>query len=63
MLHAPRPAAAAQPRIAYRQRKRHLADDGAGLAHAGLFDPDGLIGDVAQPLLVQKRKTTRLLTA
>jgi hypothetical protein len=36
--------------------RTYLADDGVGLAHAGLSDPDGLIGEVAQPLLVQKRK-------
>jgi hypothetical protein len=35
--------------------RTYLADDGVGLAHADLFDPDGLIGEVAQPLLVQKR--------
>ncbi|MCW2672597.1 MAG: hypothetical protein JWP14_1186 [Frankiales bacterium] len=35
--------------------RTHLADDGVGLAHADLFDADGLIGEVAQPLLVQKR--------
>jgi hypothetical protein len=36
--------------------RTYLADDGVGLARADLFDPDGLIGEVAQPLLVQKRK-------
>jgi hypothetical protein len=35
--------------------RTHLTDDGIGLAHADLFDPDGFIGEVAQPLLVQKR--------
>jgi Thioesterase-like superfamily len=35
--------------------RTHLTDDGLGLAHADLFDPDGFIGEVAQPLLVQKR--------
>ena len=35
--------------------RTYLAGDGVGLARAGLFDPDGLIGEVAQPLLVQKR--------
>jgi hypothetical protein len=35
--------------------RTHLADDGVGLAHADLFDADGLVGEVAQPLLVQKR--------
>jgi hypothetical protein len=36
--------------------RTHLSDDGIGLAHADLSDPGGLIGEVAQPLLVQKRK-------
>jgi hypothetical protein len=35
--------------------RTYLADDGVGLARADLFDPDGLVGEVAQPLLVQKR--------
>jgi acyl-CoA thioesterase len=35
--------------------RTHSTDDGVGLAHADLFDADGLIGEVAQPLLVQKR--------
>jgi hypothetical protein len=35
--------------------RTYLAGDGLGLAHADLFDPDGLIGEAAQPLLVQKR--------
>jgi Thioesterase-like superfamily len=35
--------------------RTYLADDGVGLAHADLSDPDGLIGEVAQPLLVRKR--------
>ncbi len=35
--------------------RTHLTDDGLGLAHADLFDPDGFIGEVAQPLLVQQR--------
>jgi hypothetical protein len=35
--------------------RTHLADDGVGLAHADLFDADGLVGEVTQPLLVQKR--------
>jgi acyl-Coa thioesterase superfamily protein len=35
--------------------RTYLADDGVGLAHADLSDADGLIGEVAQPLLVQKR--------
>ncbi len=29
--------------------------DGLGLAHADLFDADGFIGEVAQPLLIQRR--------
>ena len=37
----------------------YLADDGVGLAHADLFDADGLIGEVAQPLLVHKRPPDR----
>jgi Thioesterase-like superfamily len=41
--------------------RTYLTDDGIGLAHADLFDPDGFVGDVAQPLLVQKRNR-RLLT-
>ncbi len=36
--------------------RTYLADDGIGLARADLSDPDGLIGEVAQPLLVRKRK-------
>ena len=36
--------------------RTYLADDGVGLARADLFDSDGLIGEVAQPLLVQERK-------
>ena len=36
--------------------RTYLTDDGVGLAHADLFDPDGFIGEVAQPLVVQKRK-------
>ena len=36
--------------------RTHLTDDGVGLAHADLFDTDGFIGEVAQPLLVQKRE-------
>jgi hypothetical protein len=34
--------------------RTYLAD-GVGLARADLFDPDGLVGEVAQPLLVQQR--------
>jgi Thioesterase-like superfamily len=36
--------------------RTYLTDDGIGLARADLSDPDGLVGEVAQPLLVQKRK-------
>jgi hypothetical protein len=36
--------------------RTYLADDGVGLARADLSDLDGLIGEVAQPLLVQKRE-------
>jgi hypothetical protein len=35
--------------------RTHLADDGVGLAHADMFDTIGLIGEAAQPLLVQRR--------
>jgi Thioesterase-like superfamily len=35
--------------------RTHLTEDGIGLAHADLFDANGFIGEVAQPLLVQKR--------
>jgi hypothetical protein len=35
--------------------RTYLSDDGVGLAHADLSDQGGLIGEVAQPLLVQKR--------
>ena len=36
--------------------RTHLTDDGVGLAHADLFDTNGFVGEVAQPLLVQKRE-------
>lgn len=36
--------------------RTHLADDGVGLARADLFDPRGFVGEVAQPLLVQRRQ-------
>jgi hypothetical protein len=36
--------------------RTHLTNDGVGLAHADLFDTDGFVGEVAQPLLVQRRK-------
>jgi hypothetical protein len=32
-----------------------LAGDGLGLAHGDLFDADGLVGEVAQPLLIMRR--------
>jgi hypothetical protein len=34
----------------------YLTDDGVGLAHADMFDTDGFVGEVAQPLLVQRRE-------
>jgi Thioesterase-like superfamily len=36
--------------------RTHLTDDGIGLAHADLSDTHGFIGEVAQPLLVQRRQ-------
>jgi hypothetical protein len=36
--------------------RTHLAVDGVGLAHADMFDADGFVGEVAQPLLVQERE-------
>jgi hypothetical protein len=36
--------------------RTRLTDDGVGLAHADLFDLQGVIGEVAQPLLVQRRE-------
>jgi hypothetical protein len=47
-----RPSAGEWVRLACRT---YLAD-GVGLAHADLFDPGGLIGEVARPLLVRKRE-------
>ena len=35
--------------------RTQLADDGVGLAHGDLSDRDGVIGEVAQPLLVRAR--------
>jgi acyl-CoA thioesterase superfamily protein/acyl-Coa thioesterase superfamily protein len=35
--------------------RTHLTDDGVGLAHADMFDVLGFVGEVAQPLLVQRR--------
>jgi acyl-CoA thioesterase len=43
----------------YLSCRTHLADDGIGLARADLFDARGFIGEVAQPLLVQKRENER----
>jgi hypothetical protein len=37
--------------------RTHLSIDGIGLAHADLFDETGFVGEVAQPLLVQKRES------
>jgi hypothetical protein len=37
--------------------RTHLTADGMGLAHADMFDTQGFIGEVAQPLLVQKRES------
>jgi acyl-CoA thioesterase len=36
--------------------RTRLSVDGVGLAHADMFDADGFVGEVAQPLLVQKRE-------
>ena len=36
--------------------RTHLTDDGVGLARADLFDLQGFVGEVAQPLLVQQRE-------
>src|SRR5580693_46572 len=38
--------------------RTYLTGDGVGLARADLSDPDGFIGEVAQPLLVQKPNQT-----
>ena len=35
--------------------RTHLASDGIGLAHADISDPEGLVGEVNQPLLVRAR--------
>ncbi|MEV0404556.1 thioesterase family protein [Actinoallomurus sp. NPDC050550] len=35
--------------------RTHLGDDGLGLTQAALSDPDGRLGDVAQPLLIRRR--------
>jgi hypothetical protein len=35
--------------------RTHLAADGVGLAHADMFDVHGFVGEVAQPLLLQRR--------
>ncbi len=39
----------------YMDCRTHPADDGLGLTQATLSDPDGRIGDVAQPLLIRRR--------
>jgi Acyl-CoA thioesterase C-terminal domain/Acyl-CoA thioesterase N-terminal domain len=39
----------------YLDCRTHLADDGLGLAHATVSDPDGYLGEVAQPLLIRER--------
>jgi len=36
--------------------RTHLTGDGVGLAHADMFDQNGFVGEVAQPLLVQSRE-------
>jgi hypothetical protein len=36
--------------------RTYLSDDGVGLAHADLSDTQGFVGEVAQPLLVQRRE-------
>ena len=36
--------------------RTHLVGDGIGLAHADVLDKQGFIGEVAQPLLVQRRE-------
>ncbi len=36
--------------------RTHLASDGLGLTRATLSDPDGHLGEVAQPLLVRQRR-------
>ncbi|GAA4621577.1 hypothetical protein GCM10023196_010370 [Actinoallomurus vinaceus] len=41
----------------YLDARTHLADDGLGLTDATLSDPDGRLGDVAQPLLIRQRTT------
>jgi acyl-CoA thioesterase len=41
--------------------RTHLTDDGVGLAQADMFDTDGFIGQVAQPLLVQRREPDQTL--
>jgi Thioesterase-like superfamily len=40
----------------YMACRTHLTVDGVGLAHADMFDPQGFVGEVAQPLLVQRRE-------
>jgi hypothetical protein len=43
--------------------RTYLTDDGVGLAHADMFDTDGFVGEVAQPLLVQRRELQHLKLA
>ena len=38
--------------------RTYLADDGVGLARGDLSDPDGLIGEVAQPCLCRNASQT-----
>jgi Acyl-CoA thioesterase C-terminal domain/Acyl-CoA thioesterase N-terminal domain len=37
--------------------RTHLTADGVGLAHADMFDTTGLVGEVTQTLLVQRRES------
>lgn len=37
--------------------RTYLTEDGIGLAHAALYDSRGFVGEVAQPLLVQRRES------
>jgi acyl-CoA thioesterase len=36
--------------------RTELTADGLGLAHADLYDTDGHLGEVSQPLLVRQRR-------
>ena len=40
----------------YMACRTHITVDGVGLTHADLLDPQGFVGEVAQPLLVQRRE-------